>query len=43
MGVDGAKNKAQDLIDEACESIAVYGQRSDTLKQAAKFVISRDY
>ena len=43
MGVDGAKNKAHDLIDEACESIAVYGQRSDTLKQAAKFVISRDY
>ena len=43
MGVDGAKKKAQDLIDEACESIAVYGQRSDTLKQAAKFVISREY
>ena len=43
MGVDSAKKKAQDLIDEACESIAVYGQRSDTLKQAAKFVISRDY
>jgi farnesyl diphosphate synthase len=43
MGVDGAKNKAHDLIDEACEAIAVYGQRSDTLKQAAKFVISRDY
>mgnify|MGYP001164183811 CR=1 FL=1 len=43
MGVDGAKKKAQDLIDEACESIAVYGQRSDNLKQAAKFVISRDY
>ena len=43
MGVDSAKKKAQDLIDKACESIAVYGQRSDTLKQAAKFVISRDY
>ena len=43
MGVDSAKKKAQDLIDEACESVAVYGQRSDTLKQAAKFVISRDY
>jgi farnesyl diphosphate synthase len=43
MGVDSAKKKAQDLIDEACDSVAVYGQRSDTLKQAAKFVISRDY
>jgi farnesyl diphosphate synthase len=43
MGVDGAKKKARDLIDEACDSISIYGQRSDALKQAAEFVISRDY
>ena len=43
MGVDGAKKKARDLIDEACDSVAIYGQRSDTLKQAAEFVILRDY
>ena len=43
LGVDGAQKKARDLIDEACESVAIYGQRSQVLKQAAEFVISRDY
>ena len=43
LGVDGAQKKARDLIDEACDSISIYGQRSKVLKQAAEFVISRDY
>lgn len=43
LGVDGAQKKARDLIDEACDSISIYGQRSQVLKQAAEFVISRDY
>ena len=43
LGVDGARRKARDLIGDACDSIAIYGARSDALKQAAEFVISRDY
>jgi farnesyl diphosphate synthase len=43
LGIDGAQKKARDLIDEACDSISIYGQRSQSLKQAAEFVISRDY
>jgi len=43
LGIDGAKKKARDLIDEACDSVSIYGQRSQVLKQAAEFVISRDY
>ena len=43
LGVDGAQKKARDLIDEACDSVSIYGQRSQVLKQAAEFVISRDY
>ena len=43
MGVDGAKKQARALIDVACDSISIYGQRSDALKQAAEFFISRDY
>ena len=43
LGVDGAQKKARDLIDEACDSVAIYGQQSQVLKQAAEFVISRDY
>ena len=43
LGIEGAQKKARDLIDEACDSISIYGQRSQVLKQAAEFVISRDY
>ena len=43
LGIDGAQKKARDLIDEACDSISIYGQRSQSLKEAAEFVISRDY
>ena len=43
LGVEGAQKKARDLIDEACDSVSIYGQRSQVLKQAAEFVISRDY
>ena len=43
LGIDGAQKKARDLIDEACDSVSIYGQRSQVLKQAAEFVISRDY
>ena len=43
LGVGGAQKKARDLIDEARESVSIYGQRSQVLKQAAEFVISRDY
>ena len=43
LGIDGAQKKARDLIDEACDSISIYGKRSQVLKQAAEFVISRDY
>ncbi len=43
LGVEGAQKKARELVDEACDSISIYGQRSRVLKQAAEFVISRDY
>ena len=43
LGIDGAQKKARDLIEEACDSVSIYGQRSQVLKQAAEFVISRDY
>ena len=43
LGVDGAQRKARDLISDACDSISIYGARSDALKQAAEFVIARDY
>ena len=41
LGLDGAKNRAAELVDVACDAISLYGDRAETLRQAARFVISR--
>ena len=42
LGLDQAKRRAQDLVDEACEALAIFGDRTTTLRAAAQFVVSRD-
>lgn len=42
LGLDGAKKRAKDLIDEACDAISPYGSNAENLASAAKFVIARD-
>ena len=42
LGLDAAKKRATDLVEEACEALHPYGDDAETLKQAARFVISRD-
>lgn len=42
LGLDGARQRAADLVEEACAALAPYGSRADILKEAARFVIARD-
>lgn len=42
LGLDGAKQRARDLVAEACAALDVYGDKAANLRQAAEFVISRD-
>ncbi|GLP87221.1 polyprenyl synthetase family protein [Tritonibacter mobilis] len=42
LRLEGAKRRAQELADQACAALAPYGAAGDTLKDAARFVISRD-
>ncbi|SHF10294.1 farnesyl diphosphate synthase [Loktanella atrilutea] len=42
LGLDGARRRAGELVDAACDALGCYGQRADTLKDAARFVIARD-
>lgn len=42
LGLEGAQKYASDMIDEACEALTRYGPDADTLRDAARFVISRD-
>ena len=42
LGLEGAKRRAGDLVDMACDALSPYGDRAGTLKDAARFVIARD-
>ncbi|MEP2534352.1 polyprenyl synthetase family protein [Shimia sp.] len=42
LGLQGAKTRARALIDDACDALTPYGEHADALREAARFVISRD-
>ena len=42
LGLEAAKARALALCDEACAALAPYGDQGECLKEAARFVISRD-
>lgn len=42
LGLEPARQRAADLIDAACDALAPYGARAESLREAARFVISRD-
>ena len=42
LGLDGAKARARELVDMACDALSDYGQEAQSLRAAAAFVIARD-
>jgi farnesyl diphosphate synthase len=42
LGLAGAQDRAKALVDEAIEALAPYGPDAENLRDAARFVISRD-
>lgn len=42
LGLEGARRRAAELIAEAEEALAVYGDQAETLRGIARFVISRE-
>ncbi|WP_099824618.1 polyprenyl synthetase family protein [Oceaniglobus indicus] len=42
LGVAGARDRAQALVEAACDALSPYGGRADALRACAKYVISRD-
>jgi farnesyl diphosphate synthase len=42
LGVAGARARAAELVDRACDALSPYGPEADTLRAAARFVIARD-
>tara|TARA_R110002051_G_scaffold64384_2_gene117397 strand:- start:14555 stop:15421 length:867 start_codon:yes stop_codon:yes gene_type:complete len=41
LGLQGAKDRAAQLVDEARDRLSCYGDDAETLKEAARFVIAR--
>jgi len=41
FGLDGARQKASALADEACDLLAPYGDKAATLREAARFIVER--
>ncbi len=41
LGLDGAKRRAAELVDSACDALSCYGERGETLREAARFAIAR--
>jgi farnesyl diphosphate synthase len=41
LGLEAAKTRAETLVKEACSALDCYGDEAETLRQAARFVISR--
>ena len=42
LGLDGAKQRAQALVDQAEEAISCYGNKAQNLQDVARFAISRE-
>jgi farnesyl diphosphate synthase len=43
LGADGAKSRANELVEEACDALSPYGDDAETLKEAARFVMTRTH
>ncbi|WP_439154470.1 polyprenyl synthetase family protein [Yoonia sp.] len=43
LGLGGAKSRAAELVQGACDALSVYGEDAETLKDAARFVIARTH
>ncbi|WP_317054598.1 polyprenyl synthetase family protein [Roseovarius rhodophyticola] len=41
LGLEEAKSRASDLVEQACDSLSLYGESAETLRHLARFVISR--
>jgi farnesyl diphosphate synthase len=42
LGLDAAKARATALVEEACDALTPYGDRSQSLQALARYIISRD-
>jgi farnesyl diphosphate synthase len=42
LGMTEAKSRANDLVRQACDALATYGDRAEPMRQVAQFIINRN-
>lgn len=42
LGLDGAKTKASELVEQACDGLGIFGGTGENLRQLARFIIDRE-
>ena len=43
LGIANSRAKAEQLVQEACDAVAVFGDRSRWLRELARFIVERDH
>lgn len=43
IGVEASRQKADTLIEEACNALEIFGSKADPLQQLARFIVERDH
>ena len=43
LGIESSRAKAEQLVQEACDAVAVFGDRSRWLTELARFIVERDH
>ena len=43
LGIENSRAKAEQLVQEACDAVAVFGDRSRWLTELARFILERDH
>ncbi|MCA9012375.1 MAG: polyprenyl synthetase family protein [Planctomycetaceae bacterium] len=43
LGIANSRNKAEQLVQEACAAVATFGDRGKWLKELARFILERDH
>jgi len=43
LGIENSRAKAEQLVQEACDAVAVFGDRSRWLTELARFIVERDH
>lgn len=43
LGIEDSRLKAEQMVQEACQAVEVFGDRSNRLKELARFIVERDH